>query len=526
MPDYIVAVPARTADVKHFINQERSNFQKDLEHVRKLVETATASLPLYKIYGRETKQGGELLKHPRKIRLKFNRYFLDQGASQGSLWTVPDIIGFTVVVVYPSDITAVCQIIDRLIDDNKLLNASNEPASAAEDPPAPDEGKKAKELIETRHGRALMKGGYFACHYNVRRRSVGARSICEIQIKTVLHDAWGAKSHDLTYKPSGKINHELIVNFNLLGNSLAKLDEQSDLVRRTIERTTKVRESKRRCVQEATIIEAARALTAGDKSLRSIVESIESLVPEKPDPGPIYDRLSSLFETDKRAVCTALSLLSVRTNSSEYFQQTLEHIEAWFESETANSRKAYARSIAALSAYSVGDSGLAIEMGEDAVIFLERARDEKLNKKERSAFERLANSIYTSLAYYHADHIGSHEGELGRSRGAAIQYMEKSLEYRRSMKQLPPGLDSPDEKIEAALRSKKTGWWAFATLDNDVFVRIQTSDSESALRSARERFEFIHKKRKVAWMPAAKLTYDYHDYCARMRLAELESEIK
>jgi ppGpp synthetase/RelA/SpoT-type nucleotidyltranferase len=488
-----------------------------------LVQKATASLPIYKIYGRDDKQGGMLLKHPRKIRLKFNSFCQDRGLREGSLWTVPDIIGFTVVVVFPSDINAVCQIVDKLIQDKKLFNASNEPAAAEEQPAQDDSSKRrATALIETRYGRALIRDGYFACHYNVRRIGIDAfRPICEIQIKTVLHDAWGAKSHDLTYKPSGKISQELILNFNLLGDSLAKLDEQSDLVRRTIERTARVRDLKRRRVQETTIVAAARNLAKDNETLRAIVEAIEL---GNEDAGSICGKLTELFAEHKRAVCTALSLLSVKTNSADYFQQTLEHIESWFESETTDFRKASSKSVAALSAYSVGDPGLAIEMGEVAVELIELARKNDLDDDERLAVERTANAIYSSMAYYHADRIGSHEGELGKSRAAAIDCMNKSLECRRSLNQLPLGLDSPDDAIEAALRCKTTGWSSFCALDNDAFVRIQTSTSEPALRAARERFEFVHKERAIEWMSMAGYLHDYHDYCARARLAELETE--
>ena len=78
-------------------------------------------LSVYKIYGREEKQKGAMLKDARKARLKFNKYFIERKKGVGSLWSIPDIVGFTVVVAYPSDISPVASAIDELVDGKNLL---------------------------------------------------------------------------------------------------------------------------------------------------------------------------------------------------------------------------------------------------------------------------------------------------------------------------------------------------------------------------------------------------------------------
>ena len=91
--------------------------------------------------------------------------------------------------------------------------------------------------------------GYFACHYNLRSSDYTTHTpICEVQIKTVLHDGWGAKTHDLTYKSSMDLDPSLVEGFELLGDTLAKIDQQSDLLRKSLENRIRVRNEKQEAI--------------------------------------------------------------------------------------------------------------------------------------------------------------------------------------------------------------------------------------------------------------------------------------
>lgn len=79
-------------------------------------------------------------------------------------------------------------------------------------------------------------GGYYATHIVLTSDHDGhRRKKCEIQVKTVLHDAWGAKTHDLTYKPKGQFDRRFETMMQVFGDSLQAIEQQSELLRELIE---------------------------------------------------------------------------------------------------------------------------------------------------------------------------------------------------------------------------------------------------------------------------------------------------
>src|SRR5271163_749662 len=58
---------------------------------------------------------------------------------------------------------------------------------------------------------------------------------CEFQVKTILEEAFDAKTHDLTYKPTVKqINPELVKQFAVLSGALEAIDGQSEFLKTLI----------------------------------------------------------------------------------------------------------------------------------------------------------------------------------------------------------------------------------------------------------------------------------------------------
>ena len=81
-----VPVPAPPLLLKEFLAMEQKHYVRTLEVVRDEVSKAVQPLGVYKIYGRDEKQRGVLLKDARKARLKFNDHFMKRKESLGSLW--------------------------------------------------------------------------------------------------------------------------------------------------------------------------------------------------------------------------------------------------------------------------------------------------------------------------------------------------------------------------------------------------------------------------------------------------------
>ncbi len=228
-----VEVPAAPETIRRFIEIHRLTYENDYLEIKNTVQNKLKDLDIYKVYGRDFVLGESLLKDPRKIRLKFNQHHIKNHNKNGSLWDVPDIVGFTIVVAYPSEISRVCEIIDSLIDDHTLGYRRHGTPSDI----------KASEYIKSKFGRPFENYGYFACHYNVYWITARTRNpICEIQIKTILHDGWQHKTHNLTYKNSQKLDTYIDKGFEILGDLLAKIDLHSDLMRSNIERSKEVRQ--------------------------------------------------------------------------------------------------------------------------------------------------------------------------------------------------------------------------------------------------------------------------------------------
>jgi ppGpp synthetase/RelA/SpoT-type nucleotidyltranferase len=522
MPDYVYEAPVHPGVVRDFVNAERELIIRDLESVRKAVTDALAGQPVYKIYGRDEKQGGDPIKHRRKIRLKFNKHFRAPNPTAGSLWTVPDIIGFTVVVAYPSDISAICKVVDKLIDDGILLT------SATDDIKDDEESDQAEGIIVSRHGRPIDADGYFACHYNLRIKSVNRwRPLCELQIKTVLHDAWGAKTHDLTYKPSGKISADLVKSFNLMGDTLAKIDQQSDLVRNSIQRSAAPRNRKKHLVRMSTLTGTAKEISQTPE-LTEVYNRIASVTvaSTEEDIHQCKHMLLDAFKAHPSDTCYLYALLAMNAGKEDLYQLTLDALDTVFEDEKDVFLKVRAKTTAAVVTFTCGDMPHAVEYCEEALRLASSLDSAAMDADQLVRKDRLLNSICSTLGYYHADMIGSHDGTLDESHQKAVDFLNMCEQFRASVGLPAKGILATNDEILTALdrADAKQFRRVFQSLENEAFIRIQTATTEEELRAVWNKLEVLKSTKPQDVVSAAHTFDDYHDYCARVRLAELETQ--
>lgn len=517
-----IKVPATPTAIKAFVEATRQSYLNDLANIRRMVEHMVATRRelrcIYKVYSRGSLQNGDELKSSRKIRLKFDEFNLDLGVDEASVFDVPDIVGLTIVVSYPSDISTVCERFDALIEAGELIV------------PFPVGKGSSVGKIVTRYGRAIEAGGYYACHYNVRLPAITAGPICEVQIKTLLHDAWGAKTHDLTYKPAGKIGAELLDSFELLGTNLANLDLQSDVLRASIVRTASVRESKRRRLQVAILREnaanrVARVTDTGVQDKLTVLHvRIGTMSPDTPiaDGEAVLRELLAIFKLDEQATMRVLCYLAAVTQETRFFEQGQDAIRVIGDKSDDEVIRIRSRTMAALAAFSVGEVGEAIDIAELAKVQVNSLSLSGLPADKRSALDQTSIALCSSLAYYHADIVGSHDGDKRQSAAKAAEYLRESMAMYGVAGLPAAGLFADDQEIITAIQSTKDGLEAFNALDNEAFVMIQTATTEAEIRRASERMHMIHLNRPEQIAGLSDLVRDYHDFCARMRLAELE----
>lgn len=236
---------------------------------------------------------------------------------------------------------------------------------------------------------------------------MSAGPVCELQIKTLLHDAWGAKTHDLTYKPAGRIGAELLESFELLGTQLANLEIQSDTLRASIVKTASVRETKRRKLQVAILRENAAGSISKvpDAGLREQLEKLHATIggmspSTPPDEGEaVLKFLLAVFGGARPATMRVMCYLAAVTQRLRFSEQAQDAIRSIEENGIDDIARLRSRGLAALTAFSVGEVGEAIDIAEAANGALNSISLLGLPQDQRDAFNGVALAMCSSLAY-------------------------------------------------------------------------------------------------------------------------------
>ena len=100
---------------------------------------------------------------------------------------------------------------------------------------------KICEDYEDDYIKAPKKSGYRALSVVVGVRVAVGSTVepvtCEVQIRTLLQDAWGELTHEDTYKPEMKVPPFIVILSKRLANALAVLDEMAQDIRNELDKT-------------------------------------------------------------------------------------------------------------------------------------------------------------------------------------------------------------------------------------------------------------------------------------------------
>jgi ppGpp synthetase/RelA/SpoT-type nucleotidyltranferase len=198
------------------LQRKGEQYLRVLKTIRSLLENyqnyqAEGRRAIYRVASRADNQGfGQEFKKPKSVKEKIEQKKKDN--KEYSLKDLEDIIGLRIVCFYPSDIETVVQHI-RQLNEQELLIIRDE----------------TKEYAT----------GYRGHHFVVTLTDSALRDIkCEIQILTMLIEAWACKTHPLTYKGMDKkLEHRK--HAKLLADALRVADEHSEFFK---ELATKERE--------------------------------------------------------------------------------------------------------------------------------------------------------------------------------------------------------------------------------------------------------------------------------------------
>jgi ppGpp synthetase/RelA/SpoT-type nucleotidyltranferase len=307
MADRVVTVEA----VERFLQRNGPGYLKLLGAVRGACDEARARLGagiVRNVYGRADKQdktdlAEKAFKAPAKIARAVSRL------GHARLEEIEDIIGLTVVVHYPDQVALVEAFVIPLLDMRRVrLNVSKE--------------KKER--------------GYYATHIVFQSDHTDHQNLrCELQIKTMLHDAWAAKTHDLIYKPQTAHDSRFDRMMGLFAESLQGIEILSETLRDMIEERWAAESQWRRILR------------------RTMFDSVPAWVDEDLPAGAAEIRAKLIAEAEKlersanddeaiQSIASQINGLS-RTNRREAY--LLEGYLAMLTDRPADRRRAEARAL-------------------------------------------------------------------------------------------------------------------------------------------------------------------------------------
>jgi len=517
--------PITVETTSRFISKHKDDYRDTLTDVRDIVEWTIKGERVVKVYGRDEKQEGQFTKDVRKIALKFNDKYKDKAT--GSLWDIQDIVGFTIVVSYPSDIRKICDLLDLSIEKKFLTSIIKRPSKS-------DDRKKASFSISPTYGKVMADNGYFGVHYNLKRRNFKNNPICEVQIKTAVHDAWGAKTHDLTYKAPAPFDPKLVESFELLGDMLARLDHQSDVLREALENTIRVRSLKQSAINDhileemfSSAMEILRKKGDDYSELESDILNVTTFT-SKADLSAFEDKIIECEDEDcleytfeEFAPYIAHYVLGKNANSPSITRVAEDGLAMWTERMPNPLDRVFGIANVGLFKYLNGDWFQSVEETKKALDLFDTLTAPVADEQAREKFYRRGNSICISLAYYCAERIGTDEGKKYAALESAKEFLERSLKFREFLPTCPSNVFVEEKEIFASVGDKEQGESNFNCLDCEIFVRIQTTDSAEDVVKLRDVLQVLHKN-PPASVSAADLYFSFHDYCTRQRLQELE----
>jgi len=343
-------------EVESYLTTNRESSFKKL-HERLLVACNFAKNQLginviSRVYARSDKQSGDILKAKLKIASKITK-----NRNKGRDYhpkDVNDIIGATIVVQYPDQVDSVIKVITEKLLEEKIENLASE---------------------------RIQVDGYYATHVDFISKNVDHDGLlCELQIKTMLHDAWSSKMHDLNYKPSGRIDARLDNMMRVVANSLESIEVQSETLRDLISERWKIEDAWRVSARRRMFEKVPPWIFSSEsdddeaRKLKTYIEAeSEALANAETDSkklADVVDRITSLKSRSMRHGWILAAYLGNLRRDQRHIEFALRAIEDWIsEAQILTGRgdvelNEFEIWSAPLACFSVGDSEQAIQFSK------------------------------------------------------------------------------------------------------------------------------------------------------------------
>jgi ppGpp synthetase/RelA/SpoT-type nucleotidyltranferase len=460
-------------------------FQKQVKQtLAGLSVLSPVALSIANVYSREDKQKYPPLKADEKIALKLYKW--RKRAKQGQspkVSDIHDITGVSIICPYPSDTDLVS---DFLIKRSRFEHFEIAPTDIRYLDPKDNKGYRAY------HGVCRGRGRFSALR-------------CEIQIKTLINESWGVKTHDLTYKPPGDIDLRLNMHMEKLTFTLQLLDEQSEIVKNLMVEAWALDKKRREAAQQQVLI------SISDKADHRIRKIINEWKKRKGDlatsdlasgnPQKIESMIDKCIAEIGYSmdVCRVACLYATTRSSRDRNDWAIAIIDNWIDAIADPEERRIAGIFRSVANLALGEYEEAIADGRAVVT---RALK---SKKSRWILQAKINLAYfLAEGYYHRvfdEATGG--GEIDRA---------DSEKCRREALRLTHQLRS------------STGLLRVALLDTKGAVLIACGDSEAAVREGMELCaRAVNAAKHTAHEGQAQAFYALHERRAFRRLLNLDT---
>jgi ppGpp synthetase/RelA/SpoT-type nucleotidyltranferase len=373
-------VAAALVEVDKFLERKGRDYETFLDDVlRELTsyrDRRKNSSTIYRIYSRADKQlGGAKLKSRHGIATKLLKWREKNPTCK--IGDIHDIIGATIVVYFENEMASLAEGICRT----------------------------SSLVFEVEKQETVERDNYNAEHLVVRKRSsarVYSAPLCEIQIKSLLHDGWATRTHDLIYKSSRPLDRRIKDQVTSLTKLVEALEEQSVILRSYILEEDEDDDIRRDAAVSHLFFEMTQKY--GNVIDGQVGEISKTLMAERDyfsrcsDNDPLLSELMQRWKTihaecgECKSLCRFMTLFALVREARDFDSQALDAIEGWIDKAGADVEMASALSFKAVSLWALGELGESIEVARRVVAF---AEDKGLPSQVLKA----------NLAYYLAEQL-------------------------------------------------------------------------------------------------------------------------
>lgn len=475
MESYARVLSPNATEIREFLDKNRTQYTTLLSDIKGLLKDMELA-GVRHVYSRGEKQNGNEFKDVFKIVRRVDKERkTNSGFILSEVW---DIIGITVIFNYHSDL-------------ENALGAFREAASVAK--------------FSIIHDEYRSNQGYYAHHVVVQSKkpnSFGKR--CEVQLKTLLHEAWANKTHDLSYKPSGELDPRIRQQMQLIGMMLQSVEQQSEILRSLVEEQWTEDSELRIAAQRALLFDVMhRSKTDRDdvKSLATHLQEAERrLAHASVDDETLaqtVEKIDRLSEAGRHGDASVFATYLACLRPTPDLRLVAEHvIGRWVEAAASggdpNTRDwREARIFQAYAAYVLGDVRTAIEFSQKSLSLLEQA--------EASS----SCAMKANLAYYLAESQAASQEEWHENKFRAEALMDEVKALMDEGKDTPPLPDAAILNTQGFIKI------AFGTTEVDIREGLELCRHAASLagtgpqRQIADHFFALHERQ--AWRRILKL---------------------